>query len=101
MFWRCGRGRLSARKKQTLHEFFLGGGKVGPWFSAFSYGTAYFSAVIIIGYAGKIGWTHGLSAVWIGVGNAFLGNLLAWKLLAGRAQRDGAPPGRLHDARLL
>lgn len=76
---------FSARKKQTLHEFFLGGGKVGPWFSAFSYGTAYFSAVIIIGYAGKIGWTHGLSAVWIGVGNAFLGNLLAWKLLAGRA----------------
>lgn len=75
----------SARKTQTINEFFLGGGKVGPWFSAFSYGTSYFSAVIIIGYAGKIGWDHGLSVVWIGIGNAFLGNLLAWKLLAGRA----------------
>lgn len=75
----------SARKTQTLNEFFLGGGKVGPWFSAFSYGTSYFSAVIIIGYAGKIGWGHGLSTIWIGLGNAFLGNLLAWKLLAGRA----------------
>ncbi|MCL1964743.1 MAG: sodium:solute symporter [Firmicutes bacterium] len=76
---------FSARKSQSLHEFFLGGGKAGPWFSAFSYGTAYFSAVIIIGYAGKIGWGFGLSATWIGLGNAFLGNLLAWVLLAGRA----------------
>lgn len=78
---------FSARKSQSLNEFFLGGGKVGPWFSAFAYGTSYFSAVIIIGYAGKIGWGHGLSSVWIGLGNAFLGNLLAWKLLAGRANR--------------
>ncbi|MDL2319250.1 sodium:solute symporter [Eubacteriales bacterium OttesenSCG-928-A19] len=76
---------FSARKTQTLNDFFLGGGKVGPWFSAFSYGTSYFSAVIIIGYAGKIGWDHGLSTVWIGIGNALIGNLLAWKLLAGRA----------------
>lgn len=76
---------FSARKQQTLNEFFLGGRKIGPWLSAFSYGTAYFSAVIIIGYAGKIGWTHGLSVIWIGIGNAFLGNLLAWKLLARRA----------------
>ncbi len=79
----------SARKIQTLKDFFLGGGKVGPWFSAFSYGTAYFSAVIIIGYAGKIGWDHGLSTVWIGVGNAFLGNMLAWLLLANRANTMG------------
>ncbi len=78
---------FSARKKQTLHGFFLGDGKIGPWFSAFSYGTSYFSAVIIIGYAGKVGWSHGLSAAWIGLGNAFLGNFLAWKLLAGRANR--------------
>lgn len=78
---------FTAKKKQTMNDFFLGGGKVGPWFSAFSYGTAYFSAVIIIGYAGKIGWTHGLSATWIGLGNAFLGNMLAWVLLAGRANK--------------
>lgn len=84
---------FSARKKQTLNDFFLGGGKIGPWFSAFSYGTAYFSAVIIIGYAGKLGWTHGLSAVWIGIGNALIGNFLAWKLLAARANRMGRELG--------
>ncbi len=76
---------FTSRKSQTLQGFFLGGGKVGPWFSAFAYGTSYFSAVIIIGYAGKIGWGHGLSTVWIGIGNALLGNMLAWILLAGRA----------------
>ncbi len=78
---------FSAKRKQTLHDFFLGGGKIGPWFSAFAYGTSYFSAVIIIGYAGKIGWGHGLSTVWIGIGNAILGNMLAWMLLAGRANK--------------
>jgi SSS family solute:Na+ symporter/sodium/proline symporter len=84
---------FSARKQQTINEFFLGGGKIGPWFSAFSYGTSYFSAVIIIGYAGKIGWAHGLSAVWIGLGNALLGNLLAWTVLAKRAHTMGKELG--------
>lgn len=80
---------FTARKKHTLNSFFLGDGKIGPWFSAFSYGTSYFSAVIIIGYAGKVGWGHGLSALWVGIGNAFLGNMLAWVLLAGRANQAG------------
>jgi len=37
---------------------------------------------MFIGYAGKIGWGFGLSALWIVVGNAFLGCFLAWKILA-------------------
>lgn len=82
-----GIGLVSMKKASTLQDFFLGGRKMGPWVSAFSYGTAYFSAVLFIGYAGKIGWKFGLSAIWIGVGNALLGSLLAWFVLA-RKTRD-------------
>ena len=37
-------------RAKTLNDFFLGGRSVGPWLSAFAYGTTYFSAVIFIGY---------------------------------------------------
>ena len=73
---------FTARKNLSLNEFLLGGRKVGPWMSALSYGASYFSAVIIIGYAGSTGWTVGTSAVWCGIGNALIGSLLAWTLLA-------------------
>ena len=64
-----------------------GGRKVGPWLSAFAYGTSYFSAVIFIGYAGSFGWAFGISALWIGLGNAFIGSLLAWKVLGKRTRQ--------------
>ena len=80
---------FTAQKKHTLQGFFLGNEKAGPWFSAFSYGTAYFSSVIVIGYAGKTGWTHGLSAIWVGLGNALLGNMLAWLIFAKRTNQMG------------
>ncbi len=73
---------LTARKNLSLNEFLLGGRKVGPWLSALSYGASYFSAVIIVGYAGSTGWSVGLPAVWCGVGNAVVGSLVAWTLLA-------------------
>jgi SSS family transporter len=73
---------FTARKSISLNEFLLGGRNVGPWMSAFSYGTAYFSAVIIVGYAGSVGWRTGLSAIWCGIGNALIGSLVAWALLA-------------------
>lgn len=75
-------GIYSSKKAKTMTDFLLGGRNIGPWLSAFSYGTAYFSAVIFIGYAGKMGWEVGISSVWIGIGNAILGSLLAWLLLA-------------------
>jgi len=78
----AGIGFINMKKASTLQNFFLGGRNMGPWFSAFAYGTTYFSAVIFIGYAGKTGWQFGLSAVWIGIGNALLGSLLAWVVLA-------------------
>lgn len=84
---------LTARKKLSLNEFLLGGRNVGPWLSALSYGASYFSAVIIVGYAGSTGWSGGLSAVWCGIGNALVGSLLAWKLLARPTRRMGEKLG--------
>lgn len=77
----------SFRTTKTLDSFLLGGRKVGPWVSAFSYGTAYFSAVIFIGFAGMMGWRIGLGSIWIGIGNAMIGSLLAWILLARPTRR--------------
>lgn len=79
-------GYTSMRKTSTVNDFFLGGRTVGPWLSAFAYGTTYFSAVMFIGYAGKVGWGFGLSGLWIVIGNTFLGSLLAWWLLARRTR---------------
>ena len=70
-----------------MSGFLLGGRKVGPWLSAFAYGTTYFSAVIFIGYAGKTGWTLGISSTFIGIGNAIIGSLLAWLVLAKRTRK--------------
>lgn len=80
-------GIWGMRKTTTLNDFFLGGRSVGPWMSAFAYGTTYFSATVFIGFAGKQGWGFGLSAVLIGIGNALLGALAAWLILAKRTRR--------------
>ena len=76
----------TVKKTKTLDDYFLGGRKMGAWISAFAYGTSYFSAVIFIGYAGKLGWSFGLSVVWIGIGNAIIGSLLAWLVLGRRTR---------------
>lgn len=72
----------SMKRTKTLDGFFLGGRDVGGWMTAFAYGTSYFSAVMFVGYAGRLGYTFGISAFWIGMGNAILGSLVAWLLLA-------------------
>jgi len=75
------------RKRNTdVNSFVLGGRSVGPWLTAFSYGTAYFSAVIFVGYAGQFGWKFGLSSTWIGIGNALIGSMMAWILLGKRTR---------------
>lgn len=80
-------GIWGMRRTATLSDFFLGGRTVGPWMSAFAYGTTYFSAAVFIGFAGKQGWGFGLSSLLIGVGNAVLGAMCAWLLLARRTRR--------------
>lgn len=77
---------VGMRKTHGLTGFLLGNRAIGPWVSAFAYGTTYFSAVLFIGYAGKVGWGFGLSSLWIVLGNALLGTYLAWKVLARRTR---------------
>ena len=80
-------GCISYGKSKTLDGFLLGGRKVGAWVTAFAYGTTYFSAVVFVGYAGQHGWNIGVGAMWIGIGNAVLGCLLSWLLLANRTRK--------------
>jgi len=80
-------GILGLRKTRSFTDFFLGGRKVGPWMTAFTYGTAYFSAVLFIGFAGKIGWGFGYSGMWIAFGNAFLGVLIVWMFVGPRVRQ--------------
>ena len=78
---------LYCRKHATdVNGFVLGGRSVGPWLTAFSYGTSYFSAVVFVGYAGQFGWKYGIAATWAGIGNALLGSLLAWAVLGRRTR---------------
>lgn len=79
-------GIMCRKSASSVNGFVLGGRKVGPWLTAFAYGTSYFSAVIFIGYAGQFGWKFGVSATWIGIGNALIGSLLAWFLLGRRTR---------------
>lgn len=79
-------GYWAMKKTHSVGDFFLGGRSIGPWMSAFAYGTTYFSAVIFIGYAGKLGWGFGIHTMWIVIGNSIIGTLLAWWILAGRTR---------------
>jgi len=76
-----GIGVYGLRKTKTFNDYFLGSRSIGPWLSAFTYGTAYFSAVLLIGFAGKLGWGFGFSALWVAVGNTVIGTMLAWILI--------------------
>ena len=78
---------LYCRKNATdVNGFVLGGRSVGPWLTAFAYGTSYFSAVVFVGYAGQFGWKYGVAATWAGIGNAIIGSLLAWIVLGRRTR---------------
>ncbi len=75
------------RKNATdVNGFVLGGRSVGPWLTAFAYGTSYFSAVVFVGYAGQFGWKYGIAATWAGIGNAIIGSLMAWAILGRRTR---------------
>lgn len=79
-------GVICRKKATNVNGFVLGGRSVGPWLTAFAYGTSYFSAVIFIGYAGQFGYLFGVSSTWVGIGNAIIGSLLAWVILGRRTR---------------
>ena len=81
-----GIGFYSRKHATNVNGFVLGGRSVGPWLTAFAYGTSYFSAVVFVGYAGQFGYKYGLASTWIGIGNAILGSLLAWVVLGRRTR---------------
>lgn len=78
---------IACRKSTSdVQGFVLGSRNVGSWLTAFAFGTSYFSAVIFVGYAGQFGWKYGLASTWIGIGNALIGSLLAWRILGRRTR---------------
>lgn len=79
-------GIYARRHTSSVDGFVLGGRQAGPWLTAFAYGTSYFSAVVFVGYAGQFGWKYGIASTWIGLGNAFIGSLLAWVVLGRRTR---------------
>ena len=79
-------GLYCRRHSTDVNGFVLGGRSVGPWLTAFAYGTSYFSAVVFVGYAGQFGWKYGIAATWAGLGNAFIGSLMAWAILGRRTR---------------
>ncbi len=81
-----GIGVYTRRHAVSVSGFVLGGRSVGPWLTAFAYGTSYFSAVVFVGYAGQFGYKYGIASTWVGIGNALLGSLLAWVVLGRRTR---------------
>jgi len=81
-----GTGFYCRKNSTDVDGFVLGGRSVGPWLTAFAYGTSYFSAVVFVGYAGQFGWKYGIAATWAGIGNALIGSLMAWAILGRRTR---------------
>lgn len=79
-------GLINNKRSKNMTDFTVGSRSSRGWLSALSYGTAYFSAVMFIGYAGKTGWGFGGWAILTGLGNAVFGSLLAWLVLANRTR---------------
>ena len=79
-------GLYSRKHATNVSDFVLGVRSVGPWLTAFAYGTSYFSAVVFVGYAGQFGYKYGIASTWIGIGNAVLGSLIAWVVLGRRTR---------------
>ena len=88
LFFGCmiGVGLYARKSAGNTTDFVLGGRSVGPWLSAFAYGTSYFSAVVFVGYAGQFGWKYGIASTWIGLGNAVIGSLIAWVIMGRRTR---------------
>jgi len=79
-------GVISGRGKKSIADVTIGGRQTGAWLAALSYGTAYFSAVMFVGYAGSTGYGFGLWGILVGIANALFGSYFAWAMLARRTR---------------
>ena len=57
-----GVGIYSRRHVTSVDGFVLGGRAVGPWLTAFAYGTSYFSAVVFVGMQDSLDGNTGSQA---------------------------------------
>lgn len=79
-------GVYCRKKTSSVGDYVLGGRNLGPWITAFAYGTSYFSAVVFVGYSGQFGYSYGVATTWVGIGNALIGSLFAWVILGRRTR---------------
>lgn len=78
-------GLLSRKATATKEDFYLGGRRIGVWVSSFSFVSAYYSSVVIIG-GGGFGYKYGMATLWVAAINVLLGTTLAWIILGKRTR---------------
>ena len=71
------------RSNSSTSEYFLGGRKVGPWFTALSAEASDMSGYLLMGLPGLAYFSGAADAGWTAVGLA-IGTYLNWKLVAKR-----------------
>jgi SSS family solute:Na+ symporter len=76
-------GVLSARRVQSMEDYYVAGRNIGPALLGVHYGTVYFSSVLMVG-GGAYAYRFGLATLWIAVGNTVLGAFLPFLLFGGR-----------------
>ena len=61
-------GYFSAKKVQTVEDYYVAGRNIGPALMGIHYGTVYFSSVLMIG-GGAYAYRFGYATLWIPIGN--------------------------------
>jgi len=74
------------RSNSSTSEYFLGGRKVGPWFTALSAEASDMSGYLLMGLPGLAYFTGAADVGWTAIGLA-IGTYLNWRLVARRLRR--------------
>lgn len=87
-------GYLSAKKVQSIEDYYVAGRNIGPALIGIHYGTVYFSSVLMIG-GGAYAYRFGYATLWIAIGNTIMGALLPFLLFGGRIRSFSEALGAL------
>lgn len=82
----------SKRSNSSTSEYFIGGRKVGPWFTALSAEASDMSGYLLMGLPGLAYWCGTSDVGWTCIGLA-LGTWLNWKFVAERLRRYSVKAG--------